>query len=164
MRQEGCMMGGIAFGMGGMASDMPDRVDAVFSLSRNIWKGRASLQMEMKAIRPVQSAHMEALKKPDPVMQENALLDALVDAFAQKAGKEPPDTEMIQMDDWAALTNRIQTGERGHLLIARTASSALKALEMAELDVAARGAEDPRGFATAPGSSPAVPRNSFYWS
>ncbi|MBP3648119.1 MAG: single-stranded-DNA-specific exonuclease RecJ [Clostridia bacterium] len=146
MRQEGKMMGGIAFGMGAMASNMPDRVDAVFSLSRNTFRGVTSLQMEVKAIQSVQSARMEKLQKPDPVRQQSALLEALLDAFSQKAGKEEADTEVIQETEWTNLQKALCEKQRGHLLISRTAETALKALEMAEMDVSLHGPEDLRGF------------------
>ena len=146
MRQEGKMMGGIAFGMGAMAANMPDRVDAVFSLSRNTFRGVTRLQMDVKAIQPVQSARMEKLKNPDPVREQHALLNALLDAFSQKAGKEEADTEPIQETGWTNLQTALEQKERGHLLVSRTAATALKALGMADLDVSLHGPEDPRGF------------------
>ena len=146
LRQEGRMMGGIAFGMGRMASSMADRVDAVFSLSRNTFRGVTRLQMDVKALQPVQTARMEALEKPDPVRQQAALLGALLDAFSQKAGKETAERELIQETDWSALQKALDDRERGHLLVSRTAATALKAMRMADLDVSAHGPEDPRGF------------------
>lgn len=146
MRQEGKMMGGIAFGMGAMAAHMPDRVDCVFSLSRNTFRGATSLQMDVKAIQPVQSARMEKLEKPEPAQEQQALLDALLDAFSQKAGKETADTEIIQETGWNQLQAALSNRERGHLLIARTAGTALQALRLAELDVCVHGPDDPRGF------------------
>lgn len=46
------------------------------------------------------------------------------------------------------LEEALVSRSRGHLLIAHSASSALRALEMAELDVYAHAPDDPRGFAT----------------
>jgi len=147
-RQDRRMMGGIAFGMGSMAADMPDRVDAVFSLSRNTFRGTTSLQMDVKAIRPVQSARMEALQKLDPVKEQTAVLNALLDAFSQPAGKTDFDTELIKNAGWTDVENALRSQERGHLLISRSAASALRSMQLCELDVCRHTPEDPRGFAT----------------
>ena len=147
-RQDSRMMGGIAFGMGRMASNMPDRVDAVFSLSRNTFRGVTSLQTDVKAIRPVQTARMDALKKPHEPQEQSALLSFLLDAFSLQAGKEDGGTESIQTCEWPQLQSALDSKERGHLLVSHTAFSALQALEMAEMDVCKSAPEDPRGFAT----------------
>ena len=78
--------------------------------------------------------------------QQSALLEALLDAFSQKAGKEEADTEIIQETEWTNLQKALCEKQRGHLLISRTAETALKALEMAEMDVSLHGPEDLRGF------------------
>lgn len=145
-RQEGRMMGGIAFGMGSMAAAMADRVDAVFSLGRNTFRGVTSLQMEVKALQSVQQSRMEALERPNPASEQENLLNALLDAFSPKAGKAAADTEPIQEGDWSALSRALARGERGHLLLSRTSATALRAMQMAQLDVNAFGPEDPRGF------------------
>ena len=49
---------------------------------------------------------------------------------------------------WTDLQIALHSRERGHLLISRSSVSALKALEMAEMDVCRHVPEDPRGFAT----------------
>ena len=142
------MMGGIAFGMGHMAADMPDGVDAVFSLSRNTFRGATSLQMDVKALQPVQKSRMDALTHPDPSKDQTAVLNALLDAFSQPAGKTDADAESITNMDWNALKRALHSRERGHLLISRSSASALRAPEMAEMDVCRHTPEDPRGFAT----------------
>jgi len=148
MRQNQRMLGGIAFGMGSMAADMPDAVDAVFSLSLNTFRGATTLQMDVKAIRPVQRSRMEALMQPDAQQVQTAVLSALLDAFAQPAGKTDMDTELIKNADWTALENALLSRERGHLLIARAPETAIKALQYCEMDVCRHAPEDPRGFAT----------------
>jgi len=147
-RQDSRMMGGIAFGMGRMASSLPDRVDAVFSLSRNTFRGVTSLQADVKALRPVQNARMEALRKPSETQEQSALLSFLLDAFSLQAGKEEARTESIQSCEWTQLQNALASKERGHLLVSHSSLSALRALEMAEMDACKSGPEDPRGFAT----------------
>ena len=147
LRQERRMIGGIAFGLGAMASQMPDRVNAVFSLGRNTWQGRTSLQLDVKAIQPLRAAHMESLKNADPVKEQNALLDFLLDAFSIQAGKEALDPEMISEDGSEQMKRALDSHERGHLLVSHTAASAQRVLEMAYMDVCAHAPEDPRGFA-----------------
>ncbi len=147
-RQQNRMMGGIAFGMGHMAADMPDGVDAVFSLSRNTFRGVTSLQMDVKALQPVQQSRMDALQKPNPAAEQTAVLNALLDAFHQPAGKTEGHAELITNADWDALKTALRNRERGHLLISRTSISALRALELADMDVCRHVPEDPRGFAT----------------
>ena len=162
LRQEGRMMGGIAFGLGAMASAMSDRVDAVFSLGRNTFRGVTSLQLEVKALQSVQQSRMEALEKPNPAREQENLLNALVDAFTLKAGKTAPDTEPIQESDWSALKAALDRRERGHLLISRTPGTAIRAMELADLDVSAFGPEDPRGFAALV-TSPLLSMTQGHW-
>jgi len=147
-RQKQRMMGGIAFGMGHMASEMPDGVDAVFSLSKNTFRGTTSLQLDVKAIRPVHKSRMAALTNPAPEREQAAVLNALLDAFSQTAGKTDADTELIKNADWSQLETALRSQERGHLLISRSAQTALRALELHEMDVCRHTPEDPRGFAT----------------
>lgn len=148
LRQDGRMLGGIAFGMGAMATTMPDRINAVFSLSRNTFRGVTSLQMDVKAIQPVQQSRMEALRSPDTQKEQDALLSFLLDAFSLQAGKTLERTESIQTCDWRDLEQALASHQRGHLLISHSARTALRALEMAELDVYGCASEDPRGFPT----------------
>lgn len=148
LRQDGRMMDGIAFGMGGMVSALPDRVDAVFSLNENTFRGATSLQLEVKALRPVQEARMDALRKPDPAREQAALIDALLDAFQLPAGKADAHPESIQKSDWETLSAALAHGERGHLLISRTHDTALRALALCEMDVERTCPQDPRGFPT----------------
>ena len=145
-RQESRMMGGIAFGMGRMASGMPDRVDAVFSLSRNTFRGVTSLQMDVKAIQPVRKARIAALRQPDAAQTQAQLLASLLDGFSLQAGKKGGNTESILTGDWSQLEAALASRERGHLLVSHTAASALRALELAEMDVCLHAPDDPRGF------------------
>ncbi|MBR3873345.1 MAG: single-stranded-DNA-specific exonuclease RecJ [Clostridia bacterium] len=162
VRQEGRMMGGIAFSLGAMASRVPDRIDAVFALGRNTFRGVTSLQLDVKAIQAVQAARMEQLQKPDPAREQQALLDALLDAFSLKAGNEAIDTEIIQETDDDALQFALQQKQRGHLLASRTAASALRAMHMAELDVCINAPDDARGFATLV-TSPLLSMTQGHW-
>lgn len=149
LRQEDRVMGGIAFSMGALASAMPDGVDAVFTLGRNTFRGVTSLQLEVKALRPMRNALLSELARPDGAREQNELLDGLVDAFHIQAGKTVPDTECIRVPQpWDALASALGDNARGLLLVARTRASALRALALGEMDVAAHLPDDPRGFHT----------------
>lgn len=147
-RQDKCLMGGIAFGMGQMAQTLPDRVDVVFALEENHFRGQSSLQMAVQAIKPVANAYAESLRRQTPEDQAVALLDSLLDAFACPAGKDDAHEEWLQVADWDTLAQALSHHARGHLLISHSAETAQKALHMAELDVAEKAPIDPRCFAT----------------
>lgn len=148
LRQGGRMMGGIAFGMGGQANGLPDSVDAVYRLTRNTFRGNVSLQLEIQALRPVQKAQQRALRDAAPQEEQAGLLSFLLDAFAKPAGKRDGKAELIQEADFSALEAALRGQERGHLLVAHTAASALRALTLGEMDVCGNAPEDPRGFLT----------------
>ncbi len=148
LRQGNRVMGGIAFSMGPLAVTLPDRVDAVFSLGRNTFRGVTSLQMDVKALIPVRGARAEKMAAPDGEPEQAALLGALGDAFALQAGKPPLDTEGIQDCGWDGLTRALQARERGHLFVAHTHETAGRVLSLAELDVCENAPDDPRCFPT----------------
>lgn len=163
LRQQQRMMGGIAFGMGRLAEELPDCVDAVFSLGQNTFRGTTSLQMDVKALQPAQQTHREVEADRSPAAQQAALLNALLDAFALAAGKTGPGTECITNADWAALEAALSSRERGHLLVSRTRATARRALEMAQLDVCRHAPGDPRGFATLL-TEPLLSLNGGHWT
>ena len=148
LRQGGRMMGGIAFGMGGQANHLPDSVDAVYRLTRNTFRGNVSQQLEIQALRPVMKARQRALRDAAPGEDAAGLLAFLLDAFAKPAGKRDGKAELIQEVDFSALETALRVQERGHLLVAHTAASALRALALGEMDVCGNAPEDPRGFLT----------------
>lgn len=159
LRQGGRMLGGIAFSQGKLAASLPDEVDAVFSLGRNTFRGATSLQMDVKALRPVPQARLRALEASDA---GDALVDALLDGFGLEAGNAVPDTECIQEGGWDALEAALKDAGRGHLLAARTRASARRALALADLDVCTDAPEDPRGFPTLL-TAPLLSRIGGHW-
>lgn len=162
LRQGGRMLGGIAFSQGALAATLPDEVDAVFSLGRNTFRGVTSLQLDVRALKPVREACAQALEAPDGPAERDALVTALADAFSMQAGKPLSDTESIQESDWPALEAALREGRRGHLLAARTHASARRALALADMDVCAQAPDDPRGFVTLL-TAPALPLIGGHW-
>lgn len=80
---------GIAFGFGHMADLALERVDALFSLDRNVFRGRASAQMQVQALRP--SAGSE------PIPPESLLFRSLlqeIDSLAENTNQIPAEAEL----------------------------------------------------------------------
>ena len=158
LRQGGRMLGGIAFSQGALAATLPDEVDAVFSLGRNTFRGVTSLQLDVKALKPVREACAQALDAPDAGMRWWTVWPTRFPCRQDPV----PDTESIQESDWDALEAALREGRRGHLLAARTHASARRALALADMDVCAQAPDDPRGFVTLL-TAPALPLIGGHW-
>ncbi len=52
LAQDGEVREGIAFRMGPIADSLPERVDALFSASLNVWQGRRTVQCEVRHLLP----------------------------------------------------------------------------------------------------------------
>ena len=147
LRQESVMMDAIAFGMGKLASALPDRVDAAFSLGRNTFRGVTRLQLEVKAIQPSQESWRKSLLQADEARDAGRLLTALLDVL-QTANTEVSEVEPAQSASWTQLAQAFAQGSRGCLLAAQTPASAARALELGEMDFCTQVTSDPRNFAT----------------
>ncbi len=77
LRQGGAVLDGIAFGMGGQVNALPPLVDACFAAKENEYRGRVSLQCEVKAWAPAADAPQAQLAALTPEDWRFALLDAL---------------------------------------------------------------------------------------
>lgn len=149
LRQDNTVMGGIAFSMGGLATTLPDRVDTVFSLGLNTFRGVTSLQAEVKAILPVRQRQEEGFQAPDDTAEEAALLNALLmmpDPEAVEAAQEP--VRGLTPETAAAFKAALAARDRGVLAVAHTHAAALMALKAYDLDIAKGAPGDPRGFHT----------------
>ena len=132
---------GIAFGLGHLSDLALERVDALFSLSRNAFNGRISAQMQVEALRP--SAGSEPIP-PDsmlfrPLLQE---IRCLAENFQQiRAAAEPHRAQEVR--------DLLRRGT-GTLVIAHDPERARELLGIEPApDVAAEGAApDPRSFCT----------------
>ena len=140
LRQDQTMMDGIAFGMGRLASSLPDRVDAVFSLGRNTFRGVTRLQLEVKALEPDRQARRQALRQPGEDLQ--GLLGTLMDEL------EHPQGQPALERDWADVQTALAAAPRGCLLAAHTPQTAARALALGDLDFCTQTPKDVRGFAT----------------
>lgn len=140
LRQDQTMMDGIAFGMGRLASSLPDRVDAVFSLGRNTFRGVTRLQLEVKVLEPDRQARRQALQQSGEDLQ--GLLGTLMDEL------EHPQEQSALERDWADLQTALAAAPRGCLLAAHTPQTAARALALGNLDFCTQTPKDVRGFAT----------------
>lgn len=169
LRQEGKLLPGIAFSMGSRASALPERVDAVFALGKNTFRGVTSLQAEVQALLPVQESIRERFAAPDGEAERLALYNAVKSAVCLAAAQgeplpsaEPSDT----LDGPEGSSCRL---DRGILAVSRTHASALAALRLADWDAAVSAPSDPRSFhtlLTAPrwSWSAAITRRSGCWT
>ncbi len=150
LRQGERILPGIGFSMGSMAAAMPDRVDVVFSLETNEFRGQTSLQAQVKALRPVREAQREQLARPDGIPEQEKLLAYLESGFALLAGKEAAGGEYLTVQaNIHQLSAAVAAPERGLLVITHSNAAAARLLEAGpELVYCDRGAPDVRCFAT----------------
>lgn len=150
LRQGQKMIGGIGFSLGKHASTMPDRIDAVFSLGQNTFRGVTSLQAEVKALLPVQEALAASFQKPDGLQEETALADALQNLLELAAGKNMQDNELLQSCScsFEDFRQALSARSRGILAVSRTNASARHALAAGVADTAKAAPMDPRSFHT----------------
>lgn len=152
LRQNERILPGIAFSMGSLAARMPDRVDAVFALDINEFRGETTLQAQVKALRPVRDSLMEQLSQPDGIRQQEALLNHLTGGFALLAGKTTPKSEYEYFTPNASvedLTAAARESARGLLILTHTNATAYQLMQLnPDLSLCDRGLPDPRCFAT----------------
>ena len=148
LRQEGKLLPGIAFSMGSKASALPERVDAVFALGKNTFRGVTSLQAEVQALLPVQESVREQFAAPDGEPERLALYNAVKSGLCLAAAQEgtPPVKETFDTLD--VLKEALSRLDRGILAVSRTHASALAALRLADWDTAVSAPSDPRSFHT----------------
>ena len=150
LRQGERILPGIGFSMGSMASRMPDRVDAVFSLELNEFRGQVSLQAQVKALRPVRKAQLEQLSQPDGAPGQNGLVEHMTTGFALLAGETEAGSEYFNVNATAdELLAAAAAGERGLLVLTHTNAAAKLLLDRnPDLTLTDHGLPDERCFAT----------------
>jgi len=164
LRQEDRIMGGIGFSLGQHASTMPDRIDAVFTLGQNTFRGVTSLQAEVKALKPVQDALIQSFHQPDGEKQLSSLCTSL-EIQLDMAGKTEREGELSiscvqHFDDFRRALTEL---DRGVLAVSRTNASAKHALAAAHLDIAKAAPSDPRSFHTLL-TEPQLPLIAGHWT
>lgn len=154
LREAGRVLDGIAFGKGKMAPLLPDRVDAVFSLRLDTFRGVTTVKCDVKALSAAQDAAMDALHHTREDDFEQSLLAGLEEVQAQltKAGKSPLLPEINMVMDFSSLP----APSRGVLYVARTRETAERLLQQflgpagdgSPLELAYATPHDPLCFAT----------------
>ncbi|MDD3214770.1 MAG: single-stranded-DNA-specific exonuclease RecJ, partial [Eubacteriales bacterium] len=160
---------GIAFGMGPLASSLPDAVDVAYTLAREEFRGRVSIKCNVQALRP--SAQAQALAAEPQSAFDTSLLRLLRDALAAfpavPAGNEAPDAEMIKAalracdapepfgtlrtaEGEEAPVAPLLEGRQGTLFVAYARDTAKRFLAVYgdRVDLARRVPADPRCFHT----------------
>lgn len=164
LRQDDKIMGGIGFSLGQHASTMPDRIDAVFTLGQNTFRGVTSLQAEVKALKPVQDALVKSFHQPDGEARLSSLCSSL-EIQTEMAGKSVLEGEIPlccqhRFEDFLGALTAI---DRGILAVSRTNASAKHALAAAHLDIAKAAPTDPRSFHTLL-TDPQLPIITGHWA
>ncbi|MBQ8150881.1 MAG: single-stranded-DNA-specific exonuclease RecJ [Clostridia bacterium] len=148
LRQQERILPGIAFSMGSMAARMPDRVDAVFALDINEFRGETTLQAQVKALRPVREAQLEQMDQPDGLRQQELFLRYLSGGLTLREGlaaQAAPDAGEAREELEAAAT----AAKRGLLILTHCNRTARRLLCLnPDLTLCERGLPDPRCFAT----------------
>lgn len=143
--QDSAIRGGIAFGMGDMAEAGVERVDVLFTPSRNEFRGQVTAQLQVEALRPA----ARAVSLPD----EDALFRPLLQEIAALAANDNQIGPNVPQEKLNAALKLLETG-RGVLLIGHERGMAAQVLsevrsrDRLRLDTAVGAVRDPRGFNT----------------
>ncbi len=143
--EDGALRDGIAFGMGDVADAGHERVDVLFTPSRNEFQGRVTAQLQVEALRPAACA--VSLPGEDALFR--GLLQEMLTLAANDTGIRPDVTEMKQ-----AAVLKLLSGGRGVLLIGHEGGQAAQLVADARmktgalLDTALGSVRDGRGFNT----------------
>ncbi len=152
LRQQERILPGIAFSMGDLAARMPDRVDAVFALEVNEFRGEISLQAQVKALRPTREYQLDQLAQPDAGPEQEKLLHYLLGGFTLQAGESKASHEYNQFGPDVTpqqLWEAAKDGDRGLLILTHTNETARHLLTLnPDLALCQRGLPDERCFAT----------------
>ena len=150
LAQGSDMRNAIGFRMGERMNTLPEVVEAILSLSINVWQDRRSVQCELRQIQaymPGRAFVSECQRQADRI--DGAMLDAV-----RLEGEQPKQIENMtlkQAED--VLTDAFSEGYQGVLLGVHTLA-AMKLLNVhlavlhAQLDYAIGGTADIRGFNT----------------
>ncbi len=148
LRQGNAVLAGIAFGMGPEAPLLPDEVDVAYTLERNEYRGRTSVQCHVSALRPDAYARLRSLRAENDAPYQDSLLARL----RLQAGKTDPGEEHVQTvpSQGQLMGDDLLEGRRGTLYVAYTKETALALLTRLNdrVEVARETVTDPRCFHT----------------
>lgn len=152
LAQEGEMRNAIGFRMGERAASMPEVVEAVFSLSINVWQERRSVQCELRQVQafmPGRAFAAECQRREEEI--DTAFLRTLL---IPGQGNAPSRCEKMTLEQAkTVLSGELLTESQGTLLCVHTLS-ALRMINVhlavmhAQIDYAIHTIEDIRAFNT----------------
>ena len=145
LREDSHMLSGIAFSKGELASVLPERVDVIYSLNENTFRGVSNIQALVTAIRPVPQSELQSLQIKDPLLEETSLLQSISYFHEHKNTNSLPETKMQTFEDMA---DCLKNHSRGVLLLAHTKKSASTAFNLDGLTLCNHVINDPRCFNT----------------
>ena len=88
LRGDGRMLDGIAFGMGSLAVQLTDEVDAVVRLKQDHFHGKTTVKCEVEALCSAKGAPLKMVERMEPERFQLSLL-SMVEELAQEASKAP---------------------------------------------------------------------------
>ncbi|MCL2812404.1 MAG: single-stranded-DNA-specific exonuclease RecJ [Clostridia bacterium] len=149
LTQEGEVRESIAFRMGPMAGELPERMDALFAASINVWQDRRTVQCEIRRLLP--NAAPRAFLD-NCARQEIGFLRAICAQILYNCNTDAPYVHMLNTDALdQAIRSAVEADAQGTLLVAHTLSGLRKwmvrlALMRAGFQYHLGLPKDPRGF------------------
>ncbi len=158
LSQEGEVREGIAFRLGPQAASLPERIDALFAASINVWQDRRSVQCEIRQMEPHAAARaflttcagMETTFFR-AICQQILYNSIILQSEGSQETLAPRALATDALD--AAIREALEADAQGTLLVARTLSALRKwtvrlAVMHAQLQYTVGLPEDPRAFNT----------------
>ena len=148
LAQGGEMRSAIGFRMGDRAADLPEIIEAIITLSINVWQDKRSVQCELRQLQaymPGKAFIAECQRQSD------ALDDALLNALCLPEGEAQGIEQMPLEQAKTVLAGEFEKGYQGILIGVHTLA-AMKLLNVhlavmhAQLDYAIERTSDIRGF------------------
>ena len=137
--EGGAYRDGIACGLGDLAEEGLERVDALFTPARNVFRERVTAQLQVEALAQAEGS----VTLPD----EDALFRSLLQEIGAFAANENRMADPLPMVTAAKLRSLMKTG-RGVLLIGHERQAASRMLTEVQADTAVGTVRDGRGFNT----------------
>ena len=149
--QDGEMRNAIGFRMGERAANMPETIEAVVSLSVNVWQEKRSVQCELRSFQaymPAKAFLVECQRR------ENELIDSFMHTLCIQEGAHGGKVELMTLENAKKiLSQELFKGYQGTILCVHTLAALKKisvhlALMRAQVDYCIASLEDIRVFNT----------------